>query len=136
MSLSFHVGEKRYEIGSSSFLKSFFSTVFVRLEKEDWGSRYPTVMQELYSGKLSHFHAGAAENELASIREGLTALTPDAVIWDFEDRGAKPPWGDAISPGINSLGNYFVTSDGKDLISVMREASRAASREKKDVEIR
>ncbi len=136
MSLSLWTGEKRFEVGSPSFLKSFFSTVFVRLEGENWGSRYPIVMNELYSGRLSHPQAGAAESELGAIREGLASFAPKDVVWDFENRVAKPPWGDAINPEIRSLADYFVTSDGKDLIDVLREASREAIRVKKDVEIR
>jgi len=93
-------------------------------------------MNELYSGRLSHLHANAAESELGAIREALAAFDPKDVVWDFENRAAKPPWGDAISPEIRSLASYFVTSDGKGLIDVMREASQEAIRQKKDVEIR
>jgi hypothetical protein len=135
MSLALWVGKTRYEVGQPSFLKSFFSTVYIRLEGKSWGSRYPTVMNELYSGKLSHAHVGTAEAELGSIRKGLSEFGPEEVVWDFEDLAAKPPWGDAISPGITSLAHYFVTSDGKELVEVLREVCRRAAQEKKDVEI-
>ena len=69
MSVSFWVGPKRFEVGSPSFLKAFFSTVFVRLESERWGTRYPIVMQHLYSGVLGYEKAALASNEVTAIRE-------------------------------------------------------------------
>lgn len=135
MSVAVWAGEKAYNIGSASFLKAFFSTVFARLEGENWGSRFPTLMRDLYSGHLPHRAARAAEAELRLVRQGLASLGPDQLVWDFEDRGAKPPW-DEISPGITSLDNYFVTSDGKDLLDVLAAALDQAARRRQDIEIR
>ena len=135
MSVTVWAGSKAYSIGSASFLKAFFSTVFSRLEGEEWGSRYPTLMRDLYSGHLPHRVARAAEEELRLVRQGLSSLGPDQVVWDFEDRGAKPPW-DEISPDITSLEDYFVTSDGKNLLDVLAAALDAASRRRQDIEIR
>jgi 2,3-bisphosphoglycerate-dependent phosphoglycerate mutase len=135
LSLSVWVGKHRFEIGDSSFLKSFFSTVFVRLEDEDWGSRYPTIMEKFYSGRVGAADLGAAGRELGAIRESLQSFSPDQVVWDFEDREAQPPWGERVSAHITSLANYFTTSDGKDLIDVFSEAFRTASRTRQDVTI-
>lgn len=128
MSVSVWVGEQRFEIGDSAFLKAFFSTVFVRLENEDWGRLYPTIMRDLYGGRLSHLQADVAARELDSIRERLAAFSPGQVVWDFEHLEAKPPWGTQISPHISSLSNYFVTSDGKDLLDVLARAFSEAAR--------
>ena len=54
-------------------------------------------------------------------------------MWDFENRKARPPWGDGISPHIVSLGNYFVTSDGKDLFEVLANTFAEAAMAKQDV---
>lgn len=122
MALNIAVGKKRFEIGSASFLKAWFSTVFVRLENEEWGSRFPTIMHDFYSGSLPHTHAKLAIQELEDVRRELANFPPSQVVWDFEDREAQPPWGDHISPHITSLANYFVTSDGKDLCEVLLSA--------------
>jgi hypothetical protein len=135
VALAAWVGRKRFELGDAAFLKAWFSTVFVRLEAGSWGSLYPTIMRDFYSGTLSNAKLDAASEELRKIRERLAALPPDQVVWDFEDRATKPPWGDRISPHINSLGNYFVTSDGRDLFAVLHEALAAAQQERLDVSI-
>jgi hypothetical protein len=133
VSLSAWVGNKRFEIGEPSFLKAWFSTIFVRLENEDWGSLFPTIMRDFYSGSLPHTRAADAQRELKRIRQRLTAFPPDRVVWDFENPQARPPWGDEISSHIVSLGNYFVTSDGKDLFEVLASAFAEAAKAKQDV---
>jgi len=136
MALSAWVGHDRLELGEPAFLKAFFSTVFAKLEAEDWGRRFPVLMRDLYSGRLSPEKAAAAAEELARLREELKAFKPKDVVWDFEDRTRRPPWGDEISPHITSLANYFVTSDGKDLLDVLQEALAAATKKHQDVVIR
>lgn len=73
--------------------------------------------------------------ELVVVREALASHPPAAVVWDFERPGARPPWGDAISEHITSLANYFVTSDGKDLLTELIALSEYASRRSLDVRI-
>jgi len=63
-----------------------------------------------------------ARAELKTIREELKKFPPDQIVWDIEDLTARPPWGDRISKEITDLSNYFVTSDGKDLIDVFSRA--------------
>jgi hypothetical protein len=73
-----------------------------------------------------------AINELVDIRRRLADFSPDQVVWDFEDRSARPPWGDQISPNITSLANYFWTADGKDLIDVLLAAFGECKEKRKD----
>ena len=111
MGLSVCVGNESYEIGSASFFKSFFSTIVVRLEEGRWGSRFPVVMNEFYSGRIKYEQVKDALKELQAIQQMLSDYSPDQIVWDFERREAVPPWGSNISPTITSLANYFVTSD-------------------------
>lgn len=133
--VSFRVGCMMYEIGAASFLHSFFSTVAYRLENNRWGSKFPVIMNELYQGKLSCENVPAAKEELTQIKKALTKLSPNKVIWDIEDLSKQPPWGDNISEEISSLGNYFITCDGRDFIEVFHMALDAAIEIKKDVMI-
>lgn len=135
MSLGLWVGKKGFEVGTASFLKSWFSTIFTQLENEDWGSRFPTIMRDLYAGSVPHTKAGSALRELEGIRKALSALPPAQVVWDFENREARPPWGAEISPHITSLANYFVTSDGKDLIEVLAKVFDESAKTGQDVVI-
>lgn len=124
MSLSFHAGPKTYEVGTASLLKALFSTIYVRLEGAQWGSRFPTLMNKLYMGQVGTDDCDAAIRELLSAKEALAKHPPAEVVWDFEDLSKQPPWGTRISPTINSLANYFQTSDGKELLAVLAEALR------------
>ena len=68
----FRVGNISYEIGTASFLYSFFSTVVYRLEKGRWGSRFPMIMNELYQGQLSFEKILVAKQELKQIKKELS----------------------------------------------------------------
>ena len=131
--VSFRVGCMMYEIGTASFLHSFFSTVAYRLENNRWGSKFPVIMNELYQGKLSFENVPAAKEELTQIKKALTKLSPNKVIWDIEDLSKQPPWGNNIGNEISSLGNYFITCDGRDFIEVFNMALDTAIEIKKDV---
>ena len=125
-----------YSIGTGDFLHSFFSTICVRLENNVWGSRFPVLMNELYSGKLEPQQLEEALRELETIQKELERINPDQVIWDKEDRSKMPPWGDNISPDIKALSDYFVTSSGKNLISVIKRALLDAIDEQVELEIK
>jgi hypothetical protein len=57
------------------------------------------------------------------------------VIWDIDDLNKPMPWGDNISSDITDLSNYFVTSEGKDLITLFHNAIDKAIELKSDVTI-
>lgn len=122
-----------YSVGTGDFLNSFFSTVTVKLEQSVWGSRFPIIMRELYSGRLPKDQVKTAQEELDLIEAGLTQLPPSEIIWDFEDLSARPPWGDEISPDIRHMADYFVTSDGQNLLTVMKKAFQTALELDEDV---
>ena len=92
-------------------------------------------MNELYQGKLSCENVPAAKEELTQIKKALSKLSPNKVIWDIDDLSKQPPWGDNISEEISSLGNYFITCDGRDFIEVFFFFFYAAKEIKKDVMI-
>jgi 2,3-bisphosphoglycerate-dependent phosphoglycerate mutase len=135
MGVVLHVGARDYEIGTASFLTSWFSTIYVRLESEAWGARFPTIMNELYAGRLPASQVATALIELRDIRGEFVHISPDALVWDYEDRAKAPPWGGNIAPTIRSLADAFVTSDGKNLFDVLSVALEDARRVGKDVEV-
>ena len=93
-------------------------------------------MNELYSGKLEPHQLEEALRELETIQKELERINPDQVIWDKEDRSKMSPWGDNISPDIKALSDYFVTSSGKNLISVIKRALLDAIDEQVELEIK
>ena len=135
MAVGIRVGTISDEIGAPSFLHAFFSTISAHCEPKGWGTRFPYLMKELYRGHLPAAHASAALAELRDAKAALSKLPPSAVVWDFENRTARPPWGDRIAPEITDLGNYFVSSTGRDVFKLLEEALSAAAEEKTDAVI-
>ncbi|MDR0949324.1 MAG: immunity 70 family protein [Lachnospiraceae bacterium] len=126
MAVGFSVSFNWYMVGNGAFLNSFFSTVTYNLEEGKRGSRFPVLMLELYQGEIEYAHLHRAVEELNEIVVLLQNFSPLKVIWDIEDLSKQPPWGNNISKEITDLSNYFVTSDGKDLINVLRSALEKA----------
>lgn len=125
-----------YQIGSADFLHSFFSTVAYRLENKEWGSRFPVIMKKLYQGTISWIDIDEAVKELKTIKKELQTFSPDKLIWDIDDLSKQPPWGNNISKDITDLSNYFVTSDGEDLIDVFFKALKKSKEVNCDLEIK
>ena len=119
MSVDIVAGEAGGEIGTAAFFTAFFSTIVVRLESGRWASRFPVIMNELYSGSVPAAHAAQAKRELKTIRNELRGFKPDQIVWNYENPSAQPPWGNKIAPHIRDLSNYFVTSGGKDLLDLL-----------------
>ena len=124
-----------YQIGTGDFFHSFFSTIAFNLEGGSWGSRFPVFMKDFYDGELKNARITEALSELDVITEELKKLPPDKVIWDIEDISKQPPWGSNISTDITDLSNYFVTSDGEDLITTIRDAFEMGLQINEDVHI-
>jgi len=135
MGVSVKVGSIATEVGASSFLNAFFSTVAVLLEDDQPGKRFPTISHDFYQGQVDAEQVAQAIDELKRIQAELAKHPPTAVVWDREDRTLRPPWGEKISSHITSMTNYFVTSSGRDLMGVLLEVFDHALKTKKAVEI-
>ncbi len=124
-----------YQIGTGDFLHSFFSTIAYNLENSKWGSKYPFIMKELYRGELKEEHLKNAKYELEIITKELKKISVDKAIWDIDDLSKSMPWGDDIGSDITDLSNYFVTSEGEDLITIITHAIDKAIELKTDINI-
>ena len=133
--VGFFVDPMFYTVGSGDFLNSFFSTVYIKLEKSKWGSKYPIIMNDLYSGKIEKEKINEAQAELDALKKHLAKFSPKEIVWDFEDPNALPPWGSDISSEITDLSNYFVTSDGENLLDVLEKAMNTSIEIEEDLEI-
>ena len=136
MAIGFKVMFFWYQVGSGDFLHSFFSTVAYNLEKGNWGSRFPMIMNKLYHGVLAPEHIDKAIEELRIIKHELQKFVPEKGVWDREDLSKQPPWGKNISKDITDLSNYFVTSGGDDFLTVFFHALEKAKEINTAVEIK
>ncbi|MHB8064561.1 MAG: Imm70 family immunity protein, partial [Ruminiclostridium sp.] len=69
------------------------------------------------------------------VKENLKKFPPSDVIWDIDDMSKNPPWGSNISSDITDLSNYFVTSDGRDLITIIFKVFDESESEKISIEV-
>ncbi len=122
MAAGLKTGPIFYLIGTGSLMHSFFSTIAYRLEDNKWGSKFPNLMNGLYKAAIEPEESKWVLDELKMIKQELSKLTPDKVIWDIDDLAKQPPWGDNIANTITHLANYFVTSDGRQLLDVFEKA--------------
>ena len=136
MSVGLMVGYNWWTIGEESLFNSFFSTIYVRLENNQWGSRYPVIMNKLYWGDVPFESVESGIAELVSIQEELKKFLPQDVIWDFEDLSLTPPWGNNIAEHITNLSHYFITSSGKDLFEVLLTSFRFALEHGQNVSVK
>ena len=44
MSVGLMVGYNWWTVGEGNFFNSFFSTIYVKLENSNWGSKYPVII--------------------------------------------------------------------------------------------
>ena len=135
MAVGFKVKYYWYQVGTSDFLHAFFSTICFNLENKKWGSKYPYIMNKLYSYCLKYEDIDNAIIELNEIKNKLQYYPPEKVVQDIENLSKQPPWGDNISNDITDLSNYFITSEGEDLISVIQSALEKAKELKTSIKI-
>ena len=123
-----------WTVGEDWFLHSFFSTIAYRLEPNGWGSRFPELMKDLYTGRLSPDRFPKAREELATVRSELAERPPEERIFAYEDPDRPTPWD--VPPGASSLADCFLTASDSNLLDVIGQAISEASEISADVEIR
>ena len=124
------------EVGPGGILQSFFSTICVRLENSRWGARFPRLMKDLYDGRLQVKDVPEARKELEIVQREFSALPQSSVVWDFEHLEQRPPWGDQVIKHATSMADYYITSNGLDLIGLLFDVFDDAEKLGEDVVIK
>ena len=73
-----------YQIGESELLYSFFSTIAYNLENNIWGSKFPTIMIDLYQGKVDVDKLQFVEQELQTFELKKLGYYPQMEEGDLE----------------------------------------------------
>src|SRR5258708_17315202 len=105
MVLGFAVGDVAFEVGSSDFLKGFFSTISHYLEPQGWGTKYPELMLHLYQGQLDAHYATKVLRDLDEIQHALRPIRPVKIIWDIQNPQVTSPWRESAVPPDKDLSN-------------------------------
>lgn len=107
--------EQTVDIGGSGDWYSVLSTVEIRLPKsiKDCTRKARAFLK---SGNCSAQEAHETARELNLIRDGLSQIKPSDVVYDMNDLGKLPPWGNNVSDIVTSCANLFTTADGKELL--------------------
>ena len=129
-----YVQNTMWSVGEDWFLHSFFSTVAYRLEPDGWGSRFPALMKELYSGRLPLERVPDAQRELETVGAELAQHPPEERVFAYEDPERPTPW--PVPPGARSLADCFIASRGDNLLEMIAETLEDALEAEADVEIR
>lgn len=124
-----------FMIGTREFLYSFLSTIAYHLEKGRIGKKYFYITVKMCNDGLVGREVKFAKKELLEIQKELQKLSPDKIIWNLENISKTPPWGYDIADTITDLSNYFITSDGRNLIVLLIEVFNEAIEYKENIEI-
>ena len=113
------------EFGSSDALYSWFSTICYRLEDSKWGSRFPVVMKDLYYDEeygVPYEKVEQFREELETIEQEFSNLTPKDAIWSFEDNILEvPPNMPNINYSAKSLVDFYVNNRGSNIFKILFE---------------
>ncbi len=127
---------KRYEIGSPAFFHCFFSTIAYRLENDAWGSVYPRLMLDFYTGRLRVADVPEALRELDAVQAAFERMPPTDIIWDYDDLERQPPWAEGVLDTVTCAAECFFTSREEHLFTVLRQAFAHSMKVRHDVCIR
>lgn len=134
MEVGIRVGPIISVVGPPPVLHAFFSTISANLEHEEWGSRYPELMNELFQGHLDHAKANKVLHDLTEIESQLKTLSRSNAVWDFDNPNAVslPQY---INRHAKDLSTYFITSTNRDLLTVLLDQLKQSVQYGEDVRI-
>jgi hypothetical protein len=115
------VGGDSSELAPQHVMDALFTTISCRLEPQGRGTRFPAIMDDLYSGYLRPGSAAKALQELREIEAALRKVPVDRVVWSLQMMQCD----DSQEPVNHHAGDsfeYFIDQHGHPLISRLREA--------------
>jgi 2,3-bisphosphoglycerate-dependent phosphoglycerate mutase len=114
------IGGSSRELGPERVVEAMFTTVSCRLEANGRGTRFPAVMEDLYSGYLKPGRALDALRELDEIESALRKIPVSDVVWSLADLRRGDDAKEVVNHQAANVFEYFVDVDGQPLISRLR----------------
>jgi hypothetical protein len=110
------VGGQSRELAPDRVVEALFTTIGCRLEPQGQGTRFPAVMEDLYSGYLAPGRAAATLRELQEIEDALRKIPVSDVVWSLADLRRGDDAKEAVNHRAANAFDYFVDIDGRPLI--------------------
>lgn len=114
------------EIGPGAIVHALFSTISFNLEPDGWGSRFPSLMQKLYQGKLPVTDTKKSLEEILVVSRELSLIPKQKIVWDIENLALVPPSEYQPNHAATSLVDYFLTVTGRDLLIEIKDSIESA----------
>jgi hypothetical protein len=116
------VGKQSRILAAERVVDALFTTIGCRLEPHGQGSRFPAVMDDLYSGYLAPSRAPVAQRELLEIEAALRQVAVTDVVWSLADLRRGDDAAEPVNHRATNAFEYFVDADGVPLIARLRES--------------
>lgn len=129
------VGTETFDLGPPLIVEGLFATITYRLEPNGRGSRFPTVMNRLYAGRLEPSDVAAASRELEEIDTGLALLPSDRTVWSLTDLRRRDDRRLPVNRAAHNARDYFVAGDGLPLVTTLRAAARLCAEKNEPLEL-
>lgn len=136
MAVSLVIKNAYYELGSSSLLNAFFSSIYFHLVMGKKFNRYPKIFPGFFQGKLDWRDANEVRDNFKNIREGLKQIGSDKLIWDIYDLTKAPPWDKNTINETIPLSDFFTTEKGVNFFDIIDDVLEESTQSKTDITIR
>lgn len=107
-------GKMFVEIGSSTAFFSLLSTVSTRLKS--YSKHIPLALKFMADGFCAAEDCFETARQFNLIRDKLTEVPVDKIVYDMNNPKLEAPWKNNISGIVTSCGNFYTTSEGKDML--------------------
>ena len=111
---------KSVDVGTASIWYSVYSTamcVFSKSVLNNWID----ALQFLKSGKCPVEKVSTVLEQIISVQQYFSLLSPYVAVYDLNKPEKKAPWSGNISPAVESCESLYTTADGKRLFDEVVE---------------
>ena len=120
-------------LGGADTWQTLCSTIIYHLTSS--AEQVPLVFAFIKTGHCNSQDCLNTAREFNIVRDKLSQLKPDQIVYDYKSPEKQPPWGNKISPVITSCANYLTTGDGDDLLAEMVKLLTYAAYAKTNVDV-
>lgn len=133
MNIASSDAKRSISLGGSDTWQTLCSTIYYHLASSE--QQIPHAFEFIKNGHCRNQDCLVTAREFNIVRDLLSQLKPDQIVYDYNNLGKLPPWGDRISPVITSCANYLTTGDGDDLLAEIVKILTYAAYAKTNVDI-